>query len=175
MANRPAGDTRRRHSTLREGVVAGAIAATGVAVWFLFVDLVTNELFFTPTRLGMAFGRVFGVAPMARSETAALVGYTIVHYAGFAVVGILAVGIVHLARRQPTVLAGAFLAFFVAQALIYVFIGLLSTTRLLGHLTWVQISIANVIGAVLIGWKLRRDHPGLGERFDRVVSGRDAD
>lgn len=161
----------RTHSTIREGIVAGAIAATGVAAWFLIVDLVAAEAFFTPKRLGMAFGQVFGVGPMANSEWVAFFGYTVVHYVGFAVVATLAAGIVHLARRQPTVFAGAFLAFFIAEALIYIFIALLHATDLLGHLTWVLIAAGNIIGAVLIGWKLWRDHPGLGKGVDAAVSG----
>jgi hypothetical protein len=159
------------HSTLREGIVAGAIGATGVAAWFLIVDLVSTQLFFTPIRLGMAFGRVFGVTPMADSATIAFIGYTVVHYVGFAVVGIVAVAIVHFSREQPSVLAGAFLAFIVSQALIYGFIALLHATDLLQHLTWVLIAVGNVIGAALIGWKLWRDHPGLGRGFDAALGG----
>lgn len=159
------------HSTLREGVIAGALGAIGVAVWFLIVDLVATELFFTPTRLGMAVGRVFGIAPMADSPTVAMVGYTVLHFIGFAIVGVAATAIVHASRKQPSLLAGAFLAFIVAQALFYGFIALLHATELLEHLTWVLIAIGNLIGAALIGWKLWRDHPGLAKGFDTALGG----
>jgi len=160
------------HSTLREGLIAGALAATGVAVWFLIVDLVAADLFFTPVRLGNAFGRVFGVGPMVDSRIVALVGYTIVHYVGFAVIGIAAAAIVHASHRQPAILAGAFLAFIVAEVLIYGFIALLHATDLLAHLTWILIAVGNLIGAALIGWKLWRDHPGLRQDIDSALSGR---
>jgi hypothetical protein len=159
------------HNTVREGIVAGALGAIGVAVWFLIVDLIATELFFTPTRLGMAVGRVFGITPMAESPIVAVVAYTVLHFIGFAIVGIIATSIVHASRTQPSLLAGAFLAFVAAQALFYGFIALLHATELLEHLTWVLIAIGNVIGAVLVGWKLWRDHPGLGKGFDTALGG----
>lgn len=162
----------RMHSTIREGIVAGVIGATAVAAWFLVVDLVAAELFFTPTRLGQAFGRTFGFAPMAESTTVAFLGYTVIHYVGFIVVATIAAAIVHAAGRQPTVLAGAFLAFVIAQAAIYGFIALLHATDLLEHLTWVLIAVGNLIGAGAIGWKLWRDHPGLRVGIGSALGGR---
>lgn len=162
----------RGHDTFREGLVAGVIAATAVAAWFLLVDLVAAELFFTPTRLGQAFGRTFGFSPMAESTTIAFVGYTVIHYVGFVLVATVAAAIVHAAGRQPTVLAGAFLAFVVAEVAIYSFIALLDATNLLQHLTWVLIAAGNVIGAAAIGWKLWRDHPGLRREMSSALGGR---
>lgn len=161
-----------RHSAFREGLIAGAIAATGVALWFLIVDLVAAHAFFTPVRLGTAFGRAFGVRVMASSDSAAFFGYTVIHYAGFCIVGIIAAAIAHASRREPAVLAGAFLAFIVAEVLIHVFIAILHATDLLEHLTWVLIAVGNLIGAALIGWKLWRDHPGLGRDIDSALGGR---
>lgn len=160
---------RRTHSTLGEGVVAGVIAATGVAGWFLLVDVFAAELFFTPTRLGMAFGQVFGVAPLAAGGAAAFVGYTVLHYAAFALIGVGAAAIVHHSGVEPRILAGAFLAFIIAEALIYGFIALLHETELLEHLTWPLIAVGNLIGAVLLGWWLWRRHPGLSARFDTAL------
>ena len=50
----------RNHSILREGAVAGIIGATVVAVWFLVVDMVSNELFHTPDLLGRSVLSIFG-------------------------------------------------------------------------------------------------------------------
>lgn len=161
-----------RHSAVREGVVAGTLAATAVAAWFLIVDLVAAEAFFTPIRLGQAVGRTFGIPPMAESETVAFVGYTVMHFAGFIGIATLAAAVVHVARRQPSVLAGVFLLFVVTEVLIYGFIALLHATELLEHLTWILIAVGNLLGALVIGWKLWRDHPGLGRGFDSALGGR---
>jgi len=147
------------HSTIREGIIAGAVGATAVAIWFLVVDLIAAELFFTPIRLGMAVGSVAGIRPMLDVPAVAFIGYTIIHYIGFAVIGIAAAGIVHLSRAEPSLLVGAFLAFVVSEALFYGFIAILHQTELLGHLTWVLIAAGNLIGALAIGWKMWRDHP----------------
>ena len=163
---------RRVHGTIREGVLAGAIGATGVALWFLIVDLVAAEVFFTPVRLGQAFGTVAGVSPMAADTRVAFIGYTVLHYLAFGIIGCVAAAVVHASRRQPALLAGAFLAFVVSEALIYGFIALLHQTELLEHLTWVLIAIGNLIGAGLIGWKLWRDHPALRGGFDSALGGR---
>lgn len=164
--------TPRHHSALREGAVAGSLAAAAVAIWFLVVDLVATEIFFTPIRLGQAVGRAFGIPPMATSETVALVAYTVLHFAAFIALATLAAAIVHLAGRQPAVLAGVFLVFVVAQALIYGFIALLHATELLEHLTWPLIAVANLLAAAVIGWKLWRDHPGLAGQFGSALGGR---
>ena len=39
---------------MREGFVAGLIGAAAVALWFLVVDLVGGNAFFTPSMLGSA-------------------------------------------------------------------------------------------------------------------------
>ena len=163
---------RQNHSTWREGIIAGVLGATGVAVWFLVVDLIAAQLFFTPTRLGMAFGQVFRVPAMEESGAIAFIGYTILHYAVFAAIGLLAAAVVHGSRQSPSVLAGAFLAFVVSEALIYGFIELLHSTDLLEHLTWWLLAIGNLIGAALVGWKLWRDHPALRAGFDNALGER---
>lgn len=164
-------ETRRSHSAIREGLVAGGLAGGAVAAWFLIVDLLAAQAFRTPIRLGQAVGRAFGFSPMA-SETTAFIGYTVIHFAGFVAIATLAAAVVHVSRRQPSVLAGVFLVFIVSEALIYGFIALLHATELLEHLTWVLIAVGNLIGAFVIGWKLWRDHPGLVRRFDSALSGR---
>jgi hypothetical protein len=162
----------RSHSAIREGLVAGSLAAAAVAAWFFVVDVVAAQVFFTPVRLGQAVGRVFGIAPMADSKTVAFISYTIIHFAAFIAVASLAAALVHFARRQPSVLAGVFLLFIVSEALIYGFIALLHATEVLQHLTWPLIAVGNLIGALVIGWKLWRDHPGLGRDLDSALGGR---
>lgn len=148
------------------------MGGAAVAIWFLLVDLVKADPFFTPARLGEATGRVFGITPMATSEAGAIIGYTIIHFVGFVIIATVAAAIVHAAYRQPAILAGVFLVFIVSEVLIYGYIALLHATELLAHLTWLLIAVGNLIGAVVIGWKLWRDHPGLTAGFDSALGGR---
>lgn len=172
VAERVAGST---HNTLREGVVVGAIGATAVAAWFLVVDLIGAELFFTPTRLGAALGGLLGIGPLAEGGAVAFVVFTIVHYAVFAVIGVIATVIVHRSVAEPAILVGAFLAFVVSQALIYGFIALLHETELLEHLTWPLVAGANLIAAVLMAGWLWRTHPGLTARLGAALGERNTD
>ena len=52
MTSAAAPPDRISHSTVREGIIAGAVGATGVALWFLAVDLVAAHAFYMPERLG---------------------------------------------------------------------------------------------------------------------------
>ena len=99
-----------RHTIVRDGVVAGVLGATAVAVWFLGVDLVYAHAFATPEALGRGLLRWFG-PPGMEGPSAFVVGYTIFHYAAFIGAGLLVSVIVHWAQTSPTVLAGAMMLF----------------------------------------------------------------
>jgi hypothetical protein len=79
---------------LREGVIAGLIGATIVALWFLAIDTIQGEALRTPRLLGNAFLR--DTAP-----SAAVLSYTIVHGVMFLVFGVLASALIAGAERQP--------------------------------------------------------------------------
>src|SRR5688572_6737377 len=48
---------------VREGVIAGIIGATAIAIWFFFVDAIAGESLFTPRTLGYAVLSIFGPVP----------------------------------------------------------------------------------------------------------------
>jgi hypothetical protein len=160
---------RYSHSTWLEGALAGAVGATGVAVWFLIVDLVAGQAFHTPERLGAAlFGALgFGVGPVGR-----VLGYTVFHYAAFALLGTVVTAMIHQARRTPTILIAVLLVFAAAEVGFYGLIALLDATELLGSLTWLLIAVGNLIGSVGIAYVLWRRHPGVGRAFDDALGGR---
>jgi hypothetical protein len=67
-----------RHGTVREGIITGALGATGVAVWFLIVDTIAGQPFFTPRTLGESVKAV--VAPESIMSASAIVAlYTVFH------------------------------------------------------------------------------------------------
>ncbi len=49
-----------RHSIARDGIVAGVLGATAVALWFLGVDMIYATPFTTPAGLGRGLLRLFG-------------------------------------------------------------------------------------------------------------------
>jgi hypothetical protein len=149
----------------REGVTAGALAATGVALWFFVVDLLAGTPLFTPIQLGTALATALGLHSVAQSAIAAVIGYTLFHYAAFVAMGLAAAAVTHLARQEPHVLAGALLTFVVAEVGFYSLVALLRETTLTGTLTWQQIAAGNLIGCYLLGARIWRAHPELRREF----------
>jgi len=164
-----------RHNAVREGIFAGLIGATAVAVWFFIVDLVAGNPMTTPDLLGRGLISVLGKSPMMPDTTLAnVVVYTIFHYVTFALVGILLTVVVHQAARTPAILAGLLLAFVAFQ------LGAIGLTTLLmesdyGGLAWYQIFIANVLGAGLMFWFMWRRHPRLAHDIEAGLGGTDDD
>src|SRR5690606_30144172 len=123
------------HQTIREGLIAGLIGALAVAAWFLVIDVVRGQLLFTPAALGSAlFTGARGVNEV-EITAATVIGYTILHFTAFIAAGCLASALATAAEREPPVLLGAVLLFFVLETL---FLGLLAimASWLLDALNW---------------------------------------
>lgn len=162
-----------QHNSIREGVIAGFIGATIIAVWFAVIDLVAASPFHTPDILAAGLLSVPGKTPMMPDSMAfRVVIYTIFHYATFAIVGIVLVKIVHQASRTPAILAG-FLIAFVAFELGAIGLTTLLTESSLGGMAWYQIFIANLLAAGGMFWYMWRRHPGLRTDIDRALTGTD--
>lgn len=159
---------REGHSIVREGLIAGVLGATAVAVWFFVVDLIGGRLLFTPNTLGEGLLSVFGRSP--ETMTVNVIAYTIFHYAAFILVGIVAVVLVHVGERTPSVLAGSMLLFVAIEFGFYFMVALLWQT-VLGNFAWYQILAGNLLAAVLMGAYLWRTHPAMREGLVRALDG----
>lgn len=131
---------------LREGVIAGLIGATLVAVWFLIYDAARGAPFRTPTLLGSA--ALQGVQnPQAVPVSPGLVvQYTVLHGVVFALVGILIAFLIVSAQRQPArllMLVIALLCFEVIFLAVVVWLA----RPVLDDVAWWAILLANVLAA----------------------------
>jgi hypothetical protein len=158
----------RTHSIIREGVIAGFLGATAVAVWFFIVDLIGGRPLFTPNTLGVGLLSVFGRSP--EPEFVNIIGYTIFHYAAFTLVGILAVILIHAGERMPSVLAGSMILFVAIELGFYGLVAMLQET-ILGNFAWYQILAGNLLAALLMGTYLWRAHPALRSGLVRALEG----
>jgi hypothetical protein len=156
------------HSVVREGVVAGVLGATAVAVWFFIVDLIGGRALFTPTTLGAGLLSIFGRSP--EPQVMNVIAYTIFHYAVFILVGIIAVILVHAGERSPSVLAGSMILFVAIELGFYGMVAMLEET-VLGNLAWYQILAGNLLAAVLMGTYLWRGHPAMKDGLVRALEG----
>ncbi len=162
-----------RHSSVREGVYAGFIGATAVAVWFLIMDTFGGKPLHTPDILGQGLISILGKMPMmADSMIMRVLAYTIFHYIAFSLVGILVASIVHQSHRTPAILAG-FLIAFVAFELGAIGLTTLFTESRFGGMAWYQIFLANLLAAGLMFWFMWRRHPALGHDINVALTGTD--
>jgi hypothetical protein len=161
----------KAHYILREGLIAGAIGATSVAIWFLIIDTINGRPFFTPIVLGRAVMSFFGPHAADEGPVFFVIWYTIFHYAAFFAVGCLAEMICEIAEKEPTVLAGFLILFVAFEIGFHGFVALLQETTGLGGLAWYQVMIGNLIAALCMGVYLYRTHPELAEEFSHALDG----
>src|SRR5258708_14851878 len=92
-----------RHSILRDGLIAGVLGATSVAVWFFFVDLFVGKPLATPFMLARGFLGLLGVTWTNKLLVVCI--YPVFHYAAFVVVAAIASALIHWGEKVPTALA----------------------------------------------------------------------
>ena len=161
-----------KHTVMRDGIVAGVLGATAVAVWFLGVDTLYAEPFATPAALGRGLLRIFG-PPGNEGMFTFVAAYTVFHYVAFMLAGIVLSVIVHWARTQPTVLAGAMMLFVAFEIGFYALSAALQESPALGTLGWGQVASGNLIAALVMGGYMWRAHPELKEEFSHALGGRE--
>lgn len=153
---------------VREGVSAGLIGATAIAVWFFIIDAVQGNLLATPVLLGTSLGSLVlqGATP---STAGAFLGYTIFHYALFLIVGLVFSYVVNASEKSPSALIGFGMLFVAFE------VGWLGWTmvlaRGLGELTWLQVFVANLIAAAAMGMYMWRQHRSLVGRVNHALAG----
>lgn len=154
----------------REGLFAGVYGAVGVALWFFVTDLLAGAPLATPRHLGAVVAGALGLDAIAASAPGAILFYSAIHFAAFALLGVGAVAVAIFARREPGVLAGALIAFAVAETVFYYLLTALGVLTPTGPLTLGQVALGNLIGLGILGLVLWRRYPELGPEFRRALA-----
>ena len=160
-----------RHSIARDGLIAGVLGATSVALLFLCGDVLAGAPFATPYALGRGLFEFFRVA--STNKLLVVAAYTVFHYAAFIAVGCLAAGIVQWGASTPSVLAGAFVLFVMIEIGFYGLTRILAQSPSYGGLSATEVAIGNLVAAATMGVFLWRAHPELGPALDHALSGND--
>jgi hypothetical protein len=156
--------------TVREGIVAGLVAAGAVAIWFLLLDAVAGRPFGTPRLLGESVASLFGGTGGA-SATLYVLGYTVFHVIAFTVAGMVVSAVVNQAEEEPSILWGLLILFVAFELAWYGFTAILTQGEAYGSLAWYQVMVANLIAAAAMGAYLYRRHPALAARAAHAVAG----
>jgi hypothetical protein len=159
-----------RHSVLREGVMTGLIGAAIVAVSFLIYDLVGGRPLQTPNTLGKIIFRA-DLAPGSREILPGVVaGYTVVHLALFALVGIGLAFLAHLTNRNITLRMGVWMGLVITFAFFAGLMLMLSTATGERLSIW-AVLLGNFLAVAGMKSYLWRRYPGLGRSFERAPLG----
>lgn len=160
-----------RHNTVSEGILVGAAGAVAVALWFLLVDLIAGQPLYTPRVLGEGFFTSLFGDRAPTSAAAFIIGYTVVHFVAFAMIGMVATALVHAARVHAALLAGVFILFVAFQVIFYGVVSAVALAPSFGDLAWWQIGAANLVAAAVMGYILWRRHPMLARAMDGALAG----
>src|SRR5687767_2514623 len=88
------------HSTVREGLLIGLLGGGAVALWWLVVDLLGGTPLATPNALGQIFVQGQRPTDPTALDAGAIAAFTVVHFAMFAVLGLVLVRLVHLVTER---------------------------------------------------------------------------
>lgn len=160
VAAHPHRDTSRVHI---EGVVAGMIGGTTVAIWFLILDVMARRPLYTPAVLGSELFRLgIGIYPQESWESiiAPALLYTCVHFLIFAAIGAVVARLLAFAELNPNAGFGVLLLTvllefgFVAAAFVF-------AQPVLHALAWPAIFVGNLLAAISMAAYFRQRHPAL--------------
>ena len=99
-------------NVIREGLIAGVIGATSIALWFLIVDTIAQRPLFTPALLGRGLQHVFDRGTSTEASFAeSVILYTFFHYAVFLVPCIIVSFVVGVEETLSCILGGCFILF----------------------------------------------------------------
>lgn len=143
---------------IREGVVAGLLGGSIVALWFLFLDSVAGRPLFTPAALGSALFLGVGDPSQVRIEALPVLGYSLVHFGTFTVVGLVVAAIMALAEERPNVILLGGLLFITFLAFLMGALALFAEW-VIGSLAWWNVAVGNLLATVGMGAFLLRAHP----------------
>jgi hypothetical protein len=141
-----------------EGMMAGVIGASAVALFFLLVDGLQGEALFTPSLIAdRLFGRDFDAHALP-IDLARIAGTIALHGALFVLFGMAASFLVSRYVRRP-VLPALFAAFFVALEAGFLFASAFVMPGAASEIGQLEILAANALAALAMALYLRRSAP----------------
>ncbi|MGH7448945.1 MAG: hypothetical protein ACREK1_09395 [Longimicrobiales bacterium] len=138
----------RLHSNLARGAIAGLVAATALALWFLAVDIWLDEPFRTPMFLANSL-----LALEAEAGVASVAFYTIMHYLVFIGIGVTAASFFDRLDARPGVLVGAVLGFLLFDFIFYAGV-VVTGTAIIEALGWPEVLSGSLVAGMSLAGTL---------------------
>ena len=165
----PRADTSSLILTVAEnGILAGILGATVVALWFLVLDMLTRGMpFYTPSVLGSIIFAGKDASQITGMNGAAVFAYTGLHGILFLGAGTLLAWMFLQFERNPQVGMILLLLFVMFEAILWG-VGVSIIPALAGAVGAWAIMVANIASAVAMFAFLLQRHPGATESLRRV-------
>lgn len=150
----------RTHSILGEGVLVGVAGVVAAAIWYLVTDLLAGAPFRAPNALGHAFTRVAPDQPPEAIHADAVLGYTLVHFLVFVVLGVVLTWLVHQVVRHRSLRMALWLGLVIGFTWLVLAMYVLTPASGYRAPWWSTIGAA-AVGAIGVIYLLWRRHPSL--------------
>lgn len=131
---------------LRDGLVAGLLAGVALAILFFFYDLGQGAGFRTPAFLWGAI--VQGAA--AEPTAGVIAGYTVLHFAAWGTLGVLAAFLIDWAGLPRNILIGAAYGLFACSLVFYVGLVRAPTELVLSAPGWPAVFFGNTLAGIVM-------------------------
>lgn len=161
---------RHHHSWAGEGLDAGLLGGSAVAIWFLIKDSLIGQPLRTPSILGQVLLDPQANPVVSPADFGAVVIYTVVHFVAFVLLGLLVSWLIRLAVVNPVVRFALLILFVAFEFAFYVLIQTVSDS--VGRyfpLFWVL--SGNLVAAGIMGAYFWRRHPALRRALGREALG----
>lgn len=145
---------------LREGMIAGALGATAIAVWTFAVDAFTDRIGVTGALIGAWIFEAFGAGFGGRGFGTHVLVWLAALFVGVIAIGVIASWLYNSVERKPSLAFSLVMLVVVLELILLNLTGLASQNPLFGGAAWLYGLVGNIIGAVVMARFLwRRHHP----------------
>ena len=161
MSSPPDSASARAPFFSREGIIAGLIGASTIALWFLAVDTVHGRPLYTPTLLGTTLLRGAAAVTSAQNLPISLpmvLSFTVVHGLVFIVIGLGAQRLLRLAEKNANYGFGVILLSVILLSG-FLFVSLIFAADILQALSWPAVLAGNLFALGAMSLYFRKHHP----------------
>jgi hypothetical protein len=147
---------QRLSPTVTRGAIAGFLAATALAIWFLVIDLLQSNPLYTPSFVASA------LAGMQRVDMGfgLLAMYTFLHFGIFILLGIVINWALVKTGTAPHFLLGLVLGFLLFDLVFYLGV-IITGVNVVRALGWPQVLVGNLIAGATMFAYLNVTGPGV--------------
>lgn len=155
---------QRLSPTVTRGAVAGFLAATALAIWFLVVDVLQATPLYTPLFVASALAGFDAV----EMSLGLLFMYTALHFGTFILVGVFTSWALERTRTTPHFLLGLVLGFLLFDLVFYMGV-IVTGVNVVRTLGWPQVLVGNLIAGVTLMGYLNVTGPGVRLSWRQLI------